>query len=154
MVKFRFKKEKKKTEKELKMCENVVNALVESELPKSKRSCCLWYPKKMWCKRRKPKPAKNHDAIELAAAAASADPVPDDNHSDYNPYSSQSLYSMDGPNDSTSALVEAIIPLFLPIVCRIASQNLVKEGFFLKNELPVTSLDDLTPEKDLKKSVL
>ena len=46
------------------------------------------------------------------------------------------------PDHSTSALIESILPLILPLACQIASQTLVSQGCVNIKEMPVTTFDE------------
>lgn len=56
--------------------------------------------------------------------------------------SSSSIATADDNTDTTAALVQALIPIALPIVRRALCQQLVGEGLVLRDEEPVLSLDD------------
>lgn len=57
--------------------------------------------------------------------------------------------SLHEPDHSTSALIESILPLFLPLACQIASKTLISNRCIKKNEILVTTFDENAPTKEL-----
>lgn len=61
----------------------------------------------------------------------------------------ESTNALEQPNDSTSALLESIIPIVLPIVRRAVSKSLIESGSILRDEEPIEKFDESSPDDDL-----
>ena len=61
----------------------------------------------------------------------------------------ESANPVEEPVDSTSALLETIIPMVLPVVRRAVSKSLIESGSILRDEEPLDTYDERSPDDDL-----
>ncbi|CAB9531284.1 expressed unknown protein [Seminavis robusta] len=83
-------------------------------------------------------------------AVASSSPPADAKKSHLRPANTAAVATTTLPSDGTAALIQAVLPTAIPLVCQVVSQQLIADPatLLLKNEEPLTEFDKNAPSDE------